>query len=189
MDSLHKRTLVEMDNLRGHNSERHNGLSDYVKSVLRASFLIRTTTQKKVTKKPYVFESTFVWDGARTIYLSGYHGKRDWVANIKANPVVYLHSVEGPTGFDFKAQARVIKGFDEKLPYLIMFLERWTNWSTIPRPLFKLVLGIIKANVRLRLPWWGPLFLAKRILSNMPCVEIKMVGEPALRNTGPPSLG
>ncbi len=178
-----------MESKKGSTRFSQNDLNTHLEAYLQSSFLIRTKTKRRKTKTSYVFESTFVSDGNRTIYLSGYPGRRDWVANISANPDVTIHSVGNNYGFEIRASASVIKGFDQKLPYLLLFLERWTNWATIPKPVFKLILMSIKVNSRCNLPWWGPFWLAKKILSKMPCVQVRIIGEPIFRSEGAPPVG
>ena len=47
-------------------------------------------------------------------------------------------------------------------------------------------LRAFRLNRALRLPWWGPFSLGRRVLDAMPCVEIEMVGEPTVRPDPPP---
>jgi hypothetical protein len=46
----------------------------------------------------------------------------------------------------------------------------------------------VKVNRKLRLPWWGPFILARRIFDQMPCVVITLTGEPVEREPIPPAL-
>ena len=103
-----------MESKKGSTRSSEKDLNTHVEAYLQGSFLIRTKTKRRKTKTSYVFESTFVSDGNRTIYLSGYPGRRDWVANISANPDVTLHSVGNNYGFEIRASASVIRGFDQK---------------------------------------------------------------------------
>ena len=134
-------------------------------------------------------ETTFVWDGADKIILSGYPGKRDWVASMARNSEVKVHSVEFQPFFDIPAQARVVRDLNEKLPRVFAFIEHWALRPGFPRTRFKLLLGTVKINRALRLPWWGPFMIAKRVFNGMPCVEITFAGEPVIRQSdGPPAL-
>lgn len=164
-------------------------LPDELRAILRDSFFIRTATRGRRSGHAYLFETTYVWDGDRTVYLSGYPGRRDWVANIAVDPNVVLHTVEGGAWYAIPAQGRVVRGREERLPYLLAFIERWTVRGVAPRPLFRLALGAIRLNRRLHLPWWGPFYVARRIFDGMPCVEVRMTGLPARSADGPPSLG
>ena len=57
-----------------------------------------------------------------------------------------------------------------------------------PRLRFQFLLGSVKLNRRLRLPWWGPFIFARRIFDQMPCVVITFTGEPVRRDGPPPAL-
>ena len=159
-----------------------------LKRILSGSFYIRTTlTRKDGTSR--TIETTFVWDGGDKIVLSGYPGRRDWVASMARTPGVVVHTVELEPWFDIPAEARVVRDLDEKLPKLMAFIENWAVRPGFPRTRFNLLLGAVKVNRALRLPWWGPFIIAKRIFINMPCVEITFTGEPVRRDDGgPPAL-
>lgn len=157
--------------------------------ILAESFYIRTTLIRK-HGTPRTIETTFVWSsGSDRIVLSGYPGKRDWVASMSRNSAVTVHTVEFEPWFDIPAEARVIRDLDEKLPRLMAFIDNWALRPGFPRTRFKLLLGAVKINRALRLPWWGPFILAKKIFSGMPCVEITFTGTPVRRDEdGPPPL-
>ncbi len=162
-----------------------------LEKILSDSFYIRTTLTRK-NGVPRTIETTFVWtqeDGVNRIILSGYPGKRDWVASMSRNSKVTLHSVEFEPWFDIPAEGRVIRDLDEKLPKIFAFIEHWALRPGFPRAKFKILLGAVKINRALRLPWWGPFIIAKRIFNGMPCVEITFTGEAVLREDGaPPAL-
>ena len=73
--------------------------------TLNDSFLIRISIKGRKTKNSRVVELTYYWDGYKKIYLSGYPGKRDWVANMKANDNVILHTVELEPKWDISTKA------------------------------------------------------------------------------------
>ena len=160
-----------------------------MEKILAESFYIRTTLIRK-DGSPRTIETTFVWArGADKIVLSGYPGKRDWVASMSRNSAVTVHTVEFEPWFDIPAEARVIRDLDEKLPRLMAFIENWALRPGFPRTRFKLLLSAVKINRALRLPWWGPFIIARKIFSSMPCVEITFTGEPLRRDEGgPPAL-
>ena len=160
-----------------------------LEKILDASFYIRTTLIRK-NGTPRTIETTFVWArGSDKLVLSGYPGQRDWVASMARNPAVTVHTVEFEPWFDIPAEARVIRDLDEKLPRVMAFIENWALRPGFPRTRFKLLLGAVKLNRALRLPWWGPFIIAKRIFRAMPCVEITFTGEPVRRDAdGPPAL-
>ncbi len=164
-------------------------ISAELEHILAKSFYIRTTLTRK-NGSPRTIETTFVWArGSNKIVLSGYPGKRDWVASMSRNSSVAVHTVEFEPWFDIPAEARVIRDLDEKLPRIMAFIEHWALRPGFPRTRFKLLLGAVKVNRALRLPWWGPFIIAKRIFTGMPCVEITFTGEPIRRDKGgPPAL-
>ncbi len=163
-------------------------LPDDLRQILDRSFFIRTTTTRSRSGRPYTFETTYTWDRDRKLYLSGYPGRRDWVANLAREATVTVHTVEGDSWYDMPGRARVLRDREERLPHLLAFVARWAARGVAPRPLFALALRSIALNRALRLPWWGPFYLARRILDAMPCVEIEIVGPPTRRDAGPPEL-
>jgi hypothetical protein len=162
-----------------------------LEKILSDSFYIRTTLTRK-NGTPRTIETTYVWiqeNGVNKIILSGYPGKRDWVASMARNAKVTVHSVEFEPWFDIPAEAVVVRELNEKLPKIFAFIERWSVRPGFPRLKFKLLLGAVKINRALRLPWWGPFIIAKRIFSGMPCVEITFTGDVVMRSDGaPPKL-
>ena len=160
------------------NDSLQTGLQD----ILRNSFFIRTTTQGKRTGRPHTIETTYVWDGDRTIYLSGYPGPRDWVSNVTVNPVVVVQTVEGQVSYEIGGLARVLRTREERLPHLLAFIEHWAERGATIRPVSRLALGALRLNRALRLPWWGPFYFARRILDRMPCVEIVLTGVAVQRS-------
>lgn len=158
-----------------------------LQEILTHSFVIRTTMRRRRSGTLRTVETTFVWDGGDRIVLSGYPGKRDWVANMAAHPDVTLHTVEGGRWYDIPARARVVRNRDERLPLLLKFVEHWANRPGFPRGRVMFFVNAVRINRKLHLPWWGPFFFARKILDRMPCVEIRFVGEPASRPGRPPS--
>ncbi len=168
-----------------------SSLPAQLEKILSDSFYIRTTLIRK-NGTPRTIETTYVWiqeNGVNKIILSGYPGKRDWVASMARNTKVTVHSVEFEPWFDIPAEAVVVRELNEKLPKIFAFIERWSVRPGFPRLKFKLLLGAVKINRALRLPWWGPFIVAKRIFNGMPCVEITFTGDAVLRSDGaPPQL-
>jgi len=166
-------------------------LPPQLEKILSESFYIRTTLIRK-NGTPRTIETTYVWvqeHGVNKIILSGYPGKRDWVASMSRNSKVTVHSVEGEPWFDIPAEALVVRQLNEKLPKIFAFIEHWALRPGFPRTKFKILLGAVKINRALRLPWWGPFIIAKRIFNGMPCVEITFIGDAVLRSDGaPPQL-
>ena len=137
---------------------------------------------------PRTVETTYVWDGGNRIVISGYPGRRDWVANMAAHPEVTVHTVEGDRWFDIPGTARVLRDRNERVPHLLAFIEHWAERPGFPRRRFMFVLNMIKLNRRLHLPWWGPFYFVRKIFDKMPCVEITLTGKPVDRPGGPPPM-
>jgi len=166
-------------------------LNDNVRFILAHSFFIRTTMTRRSDGAPRTLETTYVWDNQDRLYISGYPGKRDWVATMSANPNVTVHTVERIAGggwYDIPAVARVLRERNERLPHLLAFIEHWNRRPGYPRRCFQVVLAMIRLNRRLHLPWWGPFYFARRVLDQMPCVELTFTGAPVARPGGPPRL-
>ena len=151
--------------------------------ILRGSFAIRTTFRRK-DGSLRTLETTYGWMEGRELILSGFPGRRDWVASLARQHEVMVHTVEGSVGFDIAARARVLRDREERLPYLFAFVERWSLRPGFPRRRFGFLLGSVRMNRRLGLPWWGPFYLARRIFDAMPCVVLTLEGQP-LRRSGP----
>lgn len=162
-------------------------LPEPFKRILRDSFYLRTTLKRR-DGSSRVVETTYYWDGADNIVLSGYPGKRDWVASIARNPDITVHTVEFEPVYDVQATARVLRDRDERMPYLLNFIDHWSQRPGFPRRKFQFLLGAVKVNRKLRLPWWGPFILARRIFDQMPCVLITLTGDPVERDGPPPPL-
>jgi len=143
-----------------------------LREILLNSFYIRTTLIRK-NGTPRTIETTFVWDGGNKLILSGYPGKRDWVASMSRNPSVTVHSVEFEPWFDIPATALVIRNLDEKLPRVISFIEHWALRPGFPRTRFKFLLGAVKINRSLKLHGGGPSCSLKKYL--MECLVWKLL--------------
>ena len=160
-------------------------LPDALRRILQQSFVVRVSHRGRRTGIPRVLETTYVWDGGLRVYLSGYPGRRDWVANMAADPNVTLHTIEAQPHYDVPARARVLRGRDERTPHVLAFIQRWASRGAGGWPL-RLALRAVGLNRALRLPWWGPFYAVRRVLDAMPCVELEIVGEPVLRRGPPP---
>ncbi len=155
-------------------------MTDELRRILDLSFVLRTTMTRRRSGGKRTIETTYTWDGSDCVYLSGYPGRRDWVANMGAHAEVVVTTVEGDRNYVIPATARVLKDRNERVEHLLAFIDRWAERPGFPRKRFRFLLGAIRLNRRLRLPWWGPFFLVRRILDQMPCVELRFTGEPQL---------
>ncbi|MSQ09199.1 MAG: DUF385 domain-containing protein [Dehalococcoidia bacterium] len=161
-----------------------------LQSTLRESFYIRITMMRRKSGTPRTVELTYVWNGRDMMVLSGFPGRRDWVASMAANPAVTIHTVESQLWFNIPARARVIRDRKERLPHLLAYIEHWSTRPGYRRPLVLLVIRAVRINRAMRLPMWGPFWLLRRkIFDHMPCVEITFTGDPVPHTTGgPPPL-
>ena len=94
-------------------------LNDEVRLVLAHSFFIRTTVTRRSDGTARTVETTYVWDGGNHVYLSGYPGRRDWVASMAVDPRVTVHTVERLADghwYDIPATARVLRQRSERVP-------------------------------------------------------------------------
>lgn len=158
-----------------------------LRDILSRSFAVRTTFARK-DGSPRTLETTFGWSGGREIILSGFPGKRDWVASLLHSPDVTVHTVEFEPGYDIRGRARVLRNREERIPHLFEFIQRWSKRPGFPRRRFGFLLGAVKINLRMGLPWWGPFYVARRIFDRMPCVVISLDGEPVMRAGPPPAV-
>ncbi|HKP18841.1 MAG TPA: nitroreductase family deazaflavin-dependent oxidoreductase [Gaiellaceae bacterium] len=87
------------------------------------------TTTGRRSGRPHRIE-IWTWIADGTVYLTGSPGRRDWYANLKANPELVLH-VKRETHVDLQARARPIEDMEERravLPDLLRGrydLETW----------------------------------------------------------------
>lgn len=162
-------------------------LPEELKEILRKSFLIRISVEGRKTKAVRLVELTYYWDGNKKIYLSGYPGKRDWLANMQSNPHVTVHTVEFEPNWDIIAKARIVEDRNERITYILNYIEHWSVRPGYPRIIMQFSTRMIKLNKKLNLPWWGPFWFARKILDQMPCVEIEFKENPKLRVSQAPS--
>ena len=161
-------------------------LPDALRRVLDTSFVIRVSHRGRRTGNARVLETTYVWDGRAHVYLSGYPGRRDWVANMAADPDVTVHTVEGYPWFDVPATARLIRDRDERTGHVLDFVAHWAYHAHAGGAPLRWALHAVRLNRAIGLPWWGPFYLVRRVLDRMPCVELALVGEPTERRIPPP---
>jgi hypothetical protein len=158
-------------------------ISADLEAILEQSFALRTTFARR-DGSLRTLETTYGWSGAGEVVLSGFPGKRDWVASLARSPDVVIHTVEGERGFDIPGRARVLRDREERLPHLFAFVDRWSLRPGFPRRRFGFLLGAVRLNRKLGLPWWGPFYLARRIFDAMPCVVVTF-SAPAQHRMGP----
>lgn len=161
-------------------------LDDAFRRALETSFAIRVTHRGRRSGLPRVLETTYYWDGVGKVYLSGYPGKRDWVANMGAYPEVTVYTVERGRWFAASATARVLRSREERTPYVMAYVRHWLRLGGGQRRLIQWVLRAVRLNRALRLPWWGPFYCIRRVFDSMPCVELTLTSAPVARDAPPP---
>ena len=161
-------------------------IDDAFHRALNTSFVIRVTHKGRRSGLPRVLETTYYWDGTGRIYLSGYPGRRDWVANMGADPNVTVFTVERGQWFAAPATARVLRSRQERTPYVMAYVRHWLRLGGGQRGVIRWVLAAVRANRALRLPWWGPFYCIRRVFDSMPCVELTLSGAPVPLYAPPP---
>ncbi len=107
-----------------------------VLAALRRNRTIDITTTGARSGRPRRIE-IWAWFAGDTVYLTGSPGRRDWYANLKANPDFTLHLKRGETA-DLPARARPIEEPAERRDVLTRVLtgsdydlERWIAASPL----------------------------------------------------------
>lgn len=154
--------------------------------ALSTSFVIRVTHKGRRSGLPRVLETTYYWDGQGKIYISGYPGRRDWVANMGADPDATVYTVERGQWFAAPATARVLRAREERTPYVMAYVRHWLRLGGGQRRLIRWALAAVRMNRALRLPWWGPFYCIRRVFDSMPCVELTLTGTPVPLGAPPP---
>jgi deazaflavin-dependent oxidoreductase (nitroreductase family) len=102
-----------------------------IHDALQQGHTIDITTIGKRSGKPSRIEIAFQnIDGK--VYISGFPGKRDWYANLIANPEFTFHLKQAVTA-DLPATARPITDPDERRTVFIPFLANWDRSAEIER--------------------------------------------------------
>jgi deazaflavin-dependent oxidoreductase (nitroreductase family) len=103
-------------------------LAEILDALARDRTVDVTTTGRRSGDPQRIEIWTWISDG--TVYLTGSPGRRDWYANLKANPELVLHVKRGAQ-LDLPARARLIEDPAERraiLPRLLSGrydLEAW----------------------------------------------------------------
>jgi len=98
-------------------------LDQQIREQLQKGGRIDITTTGRKSGKPHRIEIGFQSiDG--TAYISGLPGKRDWYANMVANPDFVFH-LKGDVSADLPARARPITDPDERRAVLTPFTANW----------------------------------------------------------------
>jgi deazaflavin-dependent oxidoreductase (nitroreductase family) len=94
-----------------------------IERALKTDGLIDIITVGSKTGKPHKVEIAFHnFDGA--LYISGMPGKRDWYANLAANPQFIFH-LKQSTQADIPAKATPISNEAERRRILSKVVEKW----------------------------------------------------------------
>lgn len=106
-------------------------MDQQVRDALQQGHTIDITTTGKRSGQPSRIELAFQnIDGH--IYLSGFPGKRDWYANLIANPAFTFH-LKQTVSADLPATARAITDPAERRAVFIPFLANWDRSGEIER--------------------------------------------------------
>jgi deazaflavin-dependent oxidoreductase (nitroreductase family) len=98
---------------------------------LRQGQTIDITTTGRRSGKPSRIEIAFQnIDGI--VYISGFPGKRDWYANLVANPNFTFH-LKQSVNADLPAVARPITETDERRAVLTPFTANWNRAGEVER--------------------------------------------------------
>ena len=100
-----------------------------VERALKTDGLIDMTTIGKQTGKPHKVEIAFHnFDGA--LYITGRPGKRDWYANLVANPHFTFH-LKQSTQADLPARATPITDQAARRQVLSKVVEKWNRQNEL----------------------------------------------------------
>jgi deazaflavin-dependent oxidoreductase (nitroreductase family) len=83
-----------------------------IEEALGRSRTVDITTTGARSGEPQRIE-IWTWISNSTVYLTGSPGRRDWYANLKANPELVVH-VKSGAPVDLPARARPIEDHDER---------------------------------------------------------------------------
>jgi deazaflavin-dependent oxidoreductase (nitroreductase family) len=96
-----------------------------IERALTMDSLIDMTTIGRKTGNPHKVEIAFHnFDG--TLYISGMPGKRDWYANLEANPDFTFH-LKQSTQADLPARAIPITDETERRRVLTRIVQKWNR--------------------------------------------------------------
>ena len=96
-----------------------------IERALKTDSLIDMTTTGKQTGKPHKVEIAFHnFDGA--LYITGLPGKRDWYANLVAEPQFTFHLKQSAQA-DIPAKATPITDEAERRRVLSKVVEKWNR--------------------------------------------------------------
>jgi deazaflavin-dependent oxidoreductase (nitroreductase family) len=111
-------------------------LDDRTAEALARSRTVDITTTGAKSGRPQRIE-IWTWISDGTVYLTGSPGRRDWYANLKANPELVVHVKSGEP-VDLPARARPIEDPDERREVFSRLLsesrydlETWTARSPL----------------------------------------------------------
>lgn len=145
--------------------------------ALQNDFLIDLTTFGRNTGRPHTIECRFMYENGK-VYVSGFPGKRDWLANVTKNPKVFIR-LKQSIDVAIAAEGRVVTSEKERRPLLARYMEFWTPINPVEKALRFVVISLTKFWVKTRLPLWGPMLPISRIMKKMPLVEFTLLEEVA----------
>jgi deazaflavin-dependent oxidoreductase (nitroreductase family) len=87
-------------------------VDEQILEALKRDRTVDITTTGRTSGRPQRIE-IWTWIADGVVYLTGTPGRRDWYANLKANPELVLHVKRGLQA-DLPARARLIEDADER---------------------------------------------------------------------------
>jgi hypothetical protein len=96
-------------------------MDERILEALARDRTVDITTTGRTSGRPQRIE-IWTWLADGVIYLTGTPGRRDWYANLKANPELVLHVKRGLQA-DLPARARLIEDPDERRAVLSRLLS------------------------------------------------------------------
>lgn len=98
-------------------------MKEEIERALQADSLVDITTTGRKTGKPHKLEIAFHYLD-QDIYISGIPGKRDWYANLVANPEFTFH-LKQSTQVDIPAKATPIHDEVQRRKILARIVQKW----------------------------------------------------------------
>lgn len=102
-----------------------------VKNALKTDTLCDITTTGRKSGDPHKIEIAFHYiDGS--VYISGLPGRRDWYANVVANPAFTFHLKQSMKA-DFPVRATPILDEAERRALLLQIVVKWNRENEIEK--------------------------------------------------------
>ena len=100
-------------------------MNESIGNALKSDTLCDITTQGRLTGNPHKIEIAF-HDIDGEVYISGMPGKRDWYANVVANPEMTFH-LKQSIRLDIPADAVPILDPEDRRQLLTQIVMKWNR--------------------------------------------------------------